>query len=393
VKYAAEGYSKNPDQVPPLVLVHRHGIYQVADGHHRAEGAKLANQRTVRAYVAYSPYPHEPSGDGDKAPYHGAEEHPGKQPDWEKGLQAGASLIDATSIDYDGTIRPLAYGEIKAPADVDTLREENCPVCGDRETYDGQACNICGFISPPQQFRDPDLDMAKNLDLRKQVVDPSLIDENGELQRVDGQNAVPGQEGLDGQQQDPGMVDPDQLDENGLPASPYGDQALDGTQQGPAVSDRDGDGLIQPDEIDPDGNVNVQQDGMDPELGGQPGPRDLPYGAQDRTGQPFTPGPNMPERPGEPEGPDQLLDEQQAQAPAMGEPGDGIGDLLCPSCGFAADATPPQTENMANPMAADDGTVAGDVCPNCQSAQLLTPAELQGEASVPPPAVAPGPRA
>ncbi|MET7363257.1 hypothetical protein ABZS76_33135 [Streptomyces sp. NPDC005562] len=311
-----------------------------------------------------------------------------------------SKLIGADFILADGTISTVAYGEIKAPQDVDTLREENCPVCGDADTYDGLACQICGFISPPQQFRDPDLDMAKRLDLRKEVVDPALVDDNGELQRVDGGGtAMPGQESGPQAQQ---LVDPGQLDENGLPPSPYGDQALDGAQQeGPGLSDRNGDGMIQPNEIDPEGNVNGQDDLVDPGMGGQALPRELPYGAQDHTGQPFTPGPDMPRRPDEPEGPDALLGQDQDQqgpglgmpVPMMGQPGDGVPDLLCPSCGFGSDATAPQTQNMGNPMAAADGIVAGDVCPNCQKAQLLTPGELHGGASVPPAAVPGAPRA
>ncbi|MFD7835613.1 hypothetical protein [Streptomyces sp. NPDC059761] len=303
-----------------------------------------------------------------------------------------ARVVSAEEILADGSISRLAYGEIKAPADVDTLREENCPVCGDADTYDGDACQVCGFISPPAQFRDPDLDMAKRLDLRKQVVDPSLVDNNGELQRVDGDDgAMPG--AGDPQAQ---MADPNTIDEDGsLPASPYGDQTLDGAQHGPAVSDRNGDGMIQPHEIDPEGNSNVQDGMADPEMGGQAAPRELPYGAQDHTGQPFTPGPDMPDRPDDPEGPDAFLQDQVGtdQQPTMGQPGDGVSDLLCPSCGFSADATPPQTQNMGNPMAADDGIVAGDVCPSCQGAQLLTPGELRGGASLPPPAVPSGFRA
>jgi len=77
VSHAREGYRDRPDDVPPVVLVHRHGVYQVADGHHRAQAAHLEG-KTVRAYVAHSPFPHEPSGDGDMAPYHGAQPSPGR---------------------------------------------------------------------------------------------------------------------------------------------------------------------------------------------------------------------------------------------------------------------------------------------------------------------------
>lgn len=84
VQHARYGYeSPGPEHrnwtqgVPPLVLVHRHGVYQVADGHHRAEGAVKAGRKHVRAYVAYSPHEDEPFSDGSKGPYHGAEPHPG----------------------------------------------------------------------------------------------------------------------------------------------------------------------------------------------------------------------------------------------------------------------------------------------------------------------------
>lgn len=303
-------------------------------------------------------------------------------------------LVDPVLINADGTLSALAYGEIKAPADVDTLREEDCPVCGDKDTYDGQMCNVCGFISPPEQFRDPDLDAAKRMDLRKQVVDPTMVDDNGQLQRVDGQEDPDGQVVDDGQVDQDGTVQDNPMagfDENGLLPSPYGDQNLDGTN--PGASDRNGDGIIQPSEIDQDGNP--QQQMVDPEQGGQPMPRELPYGAQDHTGQPFTPGPDVPSRPDEPEGPQELeqgeLAPDMGQEPIMGRPDDGIPDLLCPSCGFQADATPPQTQDMGNPSVADDGVVAGDVCPNCQKAQLLTPGEANGEASAPPPVTPKGP--
>ena len=307
-------------------------------------------------------------------------------------------LVDAAAIREDGTVR-LAFGEMRAPEDVDTLREESCPVCGDSDTYDGQLCAVCGFISPPEQFRDPDLDVAKSMDLRKQVVDPTMVDDNGELKRVDEQgNPLP----QDGQQQlgPDGQPMPGQ-DTNGLPPSPFGDQAMDGTQHGPGESDRNGDGIIEPDEIDPEGNANAEPV-ADPEQGGQPGARELPWSAQDHTGEPFTKGPDMPDVPDGPEDPGEELEENglpQAQddmpvSPGTpGTPGDGVPDLACPACGFATDSTPPQTQNMDNPGEAADGIVAGDVCPNCQRAQLLTPGELNGQDAPPPPAVPGGPGA
>jgi Zn ribbon nucleic-acid-binding protein len=80
------------------------------------------------------------------------------------------------------------------------------------------------------------------------------------------------------------------------------------------------------------------------------------------------------------------------RTPKDGQPSDGVPDLNCLHCGFGADATAPQTQDMGNAAGATDGIVAGDVCPNCNKAQLLTPAELQGKSSVPPPAVPQLPR-
>lgn len=74
VAHAIEGYKNDPSgrSVPPLVLVHRHGVYHVADGHHRAAAAANARVEKVPALVAYSPHPDEPFGDGGHGPSHGA---------------------------------------------------------------------------------------------------------------------------------------------------------------------------------------------------------------------------------------------------------------------------------------------------------------------------------
>lgn len=72
VQRARQGYRETPDLMPPPVLVHRHGVFQVADGHHRGEAASLEGLETIPAYVAQSPYEDEPFSDGTRAPYHGA---------------------------------------------------------------------------------------------------------------------------------------------------------------------------------------------------------------------------------------------------------------------------------------------------------------------------------
>jgi hypothetical protein len=64
--------------------------------------------------------------------------------------------------------RHLAYGETLAPPNIDTLRDENCPICGEDDAYDGKNCPVCGYVAPPSPFNDPDLDMASKINLQQQ---------------------------------------------------------------------------------------------------------------------------------------------------------------------------------------------------------------------------------
>lgn len=168
--------------------------------------------------------------------------------------------------------RRLAYGETKAPPDVDTLRDENCPVCGEANAWDGNECPVCGFVQPPAQFRDPDLDVAKQMDLRKG---------DGDL----GGGDVPG-------------LDAD-------------------------TNDRDRDGL------------------------------------DDVTGEPVGDAGNAAAQEG-------AFDEQPL--------------LVCPNCGTEFEAGEPQTINTRDPQAGADSLgqpEAGDVCPACGKAELMTGTELE----------------
>ena len=268
-----------------------------------------------------------------------------------------------------------AYGETKAPADVDTLREEACPVCGEEDSYDGNRCQVCGFDAPPAMFRDPDLEVARNLDLRKDVVE-----EAGQLPgQVGDPTAVPGQ-GMPAQQvPNPEPISPDQLGPNGEV------QMLDPN-------------------ADPVAQEQAQQGQVDPDAAAQ---------HFDQGGEPFTPGPNAPtdpDQPGEPENeeaeeaadldPDQLdengqpvADDGQPMADNVGgqEPGtpeDGVADLMCPACGFTSDAVQPTSTDMDAQTAAPlggGGTMAGDVCPNCGQAQMVSVGQMEQMQQQPPP--------
>jgi hypothetical protein len=86
-----------------------------------------------------------------------------------------------------GSNKKTAYGETKAPQDVDTLRSENCTVCGNSTAFDGKQCQVCGYVAPPKAFGDPNTDIARANDLRKQILDgdeadPMANDEMGNQQ-------------------------------------------------------------------------------------------------------------------------------------------------------------------------------------------------------------------
>lgn len=384
--------------------------------------------------------PVAPTGSGDDWKYHGSEQsdedHPPiphdnrtlEQEEARTSRQHGDLLrslqeenrtnkaFDEMTRNFHGS-RKLAYGETKAPQDVDTLREDACPVCGDRDTFDGATCQVCGYVAPPKMFQDPDLEKARQMDLRKDIADFQ-------------DPANPNQIGPDGQP----LQDPADLDENGNPVNPDaadpdaqpgtlpgevqaevqpggdpvgGGSPLDPAALGPDGQPQDPNELgapVDPAMLGPDGQP-LQQPGQQQMVGpdGMPiGPQALPPGATTDDGKPFTPGPNMPQGPGEPEGPEgpagpQDLDEDgQLPDPDAGQgvpgtPGDGVPDLQCPACGFQADATPPVSVDMDTATmpptgeATPDGVQAGDVCPNCGAAQLMSPAEEQGQTPVPMP--------
>lgn len=81
---------------------------------------------------------------------------------------------------YLSSLPHVAYGETKAPADVDTLRTESCPVCGETGGFDGDRCDVCNFVLPPPMFQDPDTGVARQMDLNKQEFDQGQVNPNGE---------------------------------------------------------------------------------------------------------------------------------------------------------------------------------------------------------------------
>lgn len=64
--------------------------------------------------------------------------------------------------------------KVHAPEDINTLREEKiCPLCG--SDMDADKCAVCGFEEPPEQFQNPDLQKAHDVDLTQQGQDEVTI--------------------------------------------------------------------------------------------------------------------------------------------------------------------------------------------------------------------------
>lgn len=276
--------------------------------------------------------------------------------------------------------------------------------CGESDAYDGDQCQVCGFVTPPEMFRDPDLDKAKMMDLRADPasgapndqdpnvqhdlppVDPDQVTDEGGIEgeeagqpetQDDGDGTVDvetrglGDEGLEtGQpgQEDPNApIDPEDLNDDGV-VSPEEAEVGEEEQQ----ADADAEEVKASEDAEENGAVSAP---VDPEAA---------TGHVNQGGEPFTPGPNAPtpEQPMEQGGLEEQADDGQEdigtnQVP--GEPGDGISDLLCPSCGFTADAaTPTSTPGSPSiPANEGDGMMAGDVCPQCQGATLMSTGEIQ----------------
>lgn len=93
--------------------------------------------------------------------------------------QVSGSGTTDQGLGWDKQSAKTALNDIPAPKQVDTLREEACPVCGESDSYDGAKCQVCNFIAPPDEFMEPNLDKAKQTDLRQDKGDGN--DKGGDL--------------------------------------------------------------------------------------------------------------------------------------------------------------------------------------------------------------------
>jgi hypothetical protein len=76
---------------------------------------------------------------------------------------------------------PLPQSELtKAPEPVDTLREQKqCEICG--SDMEGEKCDVCGHVEPPEGFNNPDLTKAQGDDDPLALSDPTALGESPEV--------------------------------------------------------------------------------------------------------------------------------------------------------------------------------------------------------------------
>jgi hypothetical protein len=153
--------------------------------------------------------------------------------------------IDPENMHYRGK-RVQAYGETRVPPEVDTLRMEECPVCGEHDVWSGSRCPVCGFIVPPSLFRDPDTSKAQQV--REE------LDQEGEVVTQPGTPGDPstGQIGS-GDDADDQLMHPDQV-------------APDGT---PAVQGQSAPGALPPMAQPPEGEAEEEQGEEDEQAGAE----------------------------------------------------------------------------------------------------------------------------
>lgn len=262
-----------------------------------------------------------------------------------------------------------AYGETRVPPQVDTLRMEECPVCGEHDVWSGDRCPVCGFVVPPSLFRDPDTSKAQQV---RQELDSSgevTTDGDGTAQAAPG-TGPDGQIGSGGDA-DAQLMHPDQIAPDGVPTV-QGDggpvPAADTDGQPPQDEDEEADDEDAEEADIPPGDEEDGEDGEDLPPGAegeeeqaegeqmvQQGEQEQQQGAQDESvgqeleeqGQAAQLGPEAEED-----------DEAQLE---MQEPED---DLECPACGAQ--------------FAIDGAAQPGVPCPACKMANLMPLEDLSG---------------
>jgi hypothetical protein len=143
---------------------------------------------------------------------------------------------------HQGARRTAADQPPRMPPPVDTLRPDKCPVCGDSDVFKGQRCSVCGFVAPPDIFRDPDTQQAaQNHQMLEEGKVPLGMPEGPADEEQVGS----------GQDADDQLLHPDQIAPDGVPGVQPGSSQ---PENGPLGGGQD-EGLVDPSRVSAQGDV------------------------------------------------------------------------------------------------------------------------------------------
>lgn len=145
--------------------------------------------------------------------------------------------------------RTAAKDDVLAPTKIDTMRQDTCPVCGEKDSYADDKCAVCGFNRPPDFMMDPDLEKAKQQDLRQEKQD---IPTGAEKPGADTQETTDSTDPSDLVFHPPGQAESPAVSDQaaGTPQSEVGDDGLlpngmsapaDATENGEEDEDQEND--------------------------------------------------------------------------------------------------------------------------------------------------------
>jgi hypothetical protein len=270
----------------------------------------------------------------------------------------------------EARLHTQAKEQTTVPPEVDTMREEICPVCGSDDSYVGDKCSVCGFEKPPSLFMDPDTSLAQNVNLRQEDQEQANDDGAGDLQcpncgetfsSAEAMNqagdphlapaaqTIPAEQDLvapeDEEEPEGPLEAPEDQPENQMaPGPPTDDTAAPGPPEAPEEDEEE----LPPGQESDQGLPGQEPDEEEPEEG-----EEIPEGAEQEE----------PEQ--EPEVDQAAMAEQQyaTDQEAMAQTGYEEGDI-CPNCGQGileavgegGPIMPPETSNpRSKPDSGDEG--------------------------------------
>jgi hypothetical protein len=236
-----------------------------------------------------------------------------------------------------------AKEQISVPPEVDTMREEICPVCGSDDSYVGDKCTVCGFEKPPSIFMDPDTSLAQNVNLRQDDQEDANDDGAGELQCPNCGETFPSAEALNAAG-DPHLAPAAQT----IPAE-EDLEVPQGAEEQPEPTEGPPDNQMAP--PPPEGAEGSPED-VEAEVPLQPGEEEEE--PQPKDGAPPMPG----EEEEEPEGPLPQPGEEEG-APEEEPPEQGQVEQVDPEA-MAEEQYAADQQGMQQ-----TGYEEGDICPNC----------------------------